>query len=632
MHTLFALTFALMAPFMTDVEVLKLHSPDDNLVATVQIKDIGSAKGCLTYRIDYKGRPVISESLLGLDIEGIDFMTGLQMRDHTFGGEDTTWETVCGERKTVRNHYRQLVIHLQASKNTNQCLQVTFRAYNEGIAFCYTVPTQAGITNFTLRKEATQFALMNDPDAWAVYSAQGNYSGSQTVLSKLKPGVERPLTVRISPNLYAAISEAKLVDYTRMKLRLAVGKTNILETFLDAERSIEGKVTGAVPFTSPWRVVMVADTPGRLLEQNYLILNLNDPCAIADTSWIKPGKVLREVTLTTVGGKECVDFCTQMGMQYVEYDAGWYGLEYDPKSDAREVNLDPKRNPVPNSLDLHEVIRYATSKGIGIILYVNHIALEKQIDEILPLYQKWGVKGVKFGFVKVGSQHWTRWLHSAIRKAAECRLMVDIHDEFRSMGYQRTYPNLMTVEGILGNEGFPPVVHDATLPFTRFLTGAGDYTFCWLSPKLQRTRAHQLALSTMFFSPWQFLFWYDRPSAIQKDPELDYWMRLPTVWDETRVIHGEIGKVACIARRKDREWWIGAIQTDSRQEIKITLEFLARGEQYTASIYTDKYPDDAKAKEVRISRVDVDNSSVIKADLNSNGGCAIWIVPKRLDK
>ena len=139
-------------------------------------------------------------------------------------------------------------------------------------------------------------------------------------------------------------------------------------------------------------------------------------------------------------------------MQYVEFDAGWYGPESDAHSDAREVHLDPMRNPNPHALDLHAVIKYGNAKGIGVILYVNHLALERQADELFPLYEKWGVKGVKFGFVNVGSQHWTSWLHEAIRKAAKHRLMVDIHDEFRNTGYQRTYPNLMTVRGNRGSQ------------------------------------------------------------------------------------------------------------------------------------------------------------------------------------
>jgi alpha-glucosidase len=158
-----------------------------------------------------------------------------------------------------------------------------------------------------------------------------------------------------------------------------------------------------------------------------------------------------------------VDFCVRRGLQFVLLDAGWYGPEGDPKSDARAV--DPKR---ADRLDIQEVVRYGNERGVGTILYVNTRALERQRDEIFPLYQRWGVKGVKFGFVNVGSQRWTAWVHEGVRQAAAHRLMVDIHDEFRSTGYQRTYPNLMTVEGVGGNEEFPSPAHNATLPFTRF--------------------------------------------------------------------------------------------------------------------------------------------------------------------
>ncbi|MCX6905222.1 MAG: glycoside hydrolase family 97 catalytic domain-containing protein, partial [Verrucomicrobia bacterium] len=347
-----------------------------------------------------------------------------------------------------------------------------------------------------------------------------------------------------------------------------------------------------------------------------------------DTSWIKPGKVIREVSLTTEGGKACVDFCLQRGLQFVEYDAGWYGHEYDPKADARDVHLDPKRNPNPNSLNLHEVISYASSRGIGLILYVNHLALEKQLDELLPLYQQWGVKGVKYGFVNVGSQHWTRWLHEAIRKAAQHKLMVDIHDEFRSTGYQRTYPNLMTVEGILGNEGFPTPVHNATLPFTRFLTGPADYTFCWNSSRLKPTHAHQLAISTIFFSPWQFLYWYDRPSVSKGEQALDYWKELPTVWDDTRVLKGEIGKYASVARRKGQEWYVGSIHAQGRGTMEIPLSFLDPGRKYLATVYGDQDPAKGESKEVRIETMTVDSTTMLKADLPANGGQAVRLVPE----
>jgi len=313
-------------------------------------------------------------------------------------------------------------------------------------------------------------------------------------------------------------------------------------------------------------------------------------------------------------------------LQYVEYDAGWYGFENDHKSDARDVHLDPRRNPDPNSLNLREVIDYGNSRGIGIILYVNHLAMEKQLDEILPLYESWGVKGVKYGFVNVGSQHWTAWLHEAIRKAAAHHLMVDIHDEFRNTGYQRTYPNLMTCEGVGGNEEFPTPVHNATLPFTRFLTGPADYTFCWNDPRLKVTKAHQMALSTIYFSPWQFLFWYAKPGDVLDEPALDYWKHLPTTWDETRVIEGDIGRRAVVARRKGEEWFLGAIApVDGKFQIPLT--FLEPGKKFTAKIFSDPSAGITGTNTVNMEERPVDAASVLDANIPANGGEAIFLSP-----
>jgi alpha-glucosidase len=329
--------------------------------------------------------------------------------------------------------------------------------------------------------------------------------------------------------------------------------------------------------------------------------------------------------LTTAGGKACVDFAVQQGLQFIEYDAGWYGYESDANSDARAVHLDPRRNPDPTSLNLQTVIDYASARRIGVILYVNQKALTKQLDEILPLYEKWGVKGVKYGFVNVGSQSATAWLHAAIRKAAAHHLMVDIHDEFRNTGYQRTYPNLVTCEGIGGNEEFPTPVHNATVPFTRFLTGPADYTFCWYDARLKNTHAHQLALSTIFFSPWQFIYWYDKPSAYDGDPALDYWKHLPTTWDETRVIQGEIGRRAVVARRKADEWFVGAI-SPGEPKVAIPLTFLAPGKQYTARIYSDPSPGDSAAGKVRVEERSVNANTTLAAEIPPNGGLAVRLI------
>ncbi len=621
-------------------QAVELKSPDGNLVVSFDI-DRNAGKGQPVYHVTYKGRTVLANSRLGLELKEGSLNDRLRIVGQATSHRDSIWKPVCGERSIIRDRYNELVLDLRTDAEPPLALRLTFRAYNEGIAFCYTLPEQPRLTDFTIITENTSFCFVDDYTTWAVYKAQGNYDGSETRLSKVKPGAERPLTVRIADDLYSSITEARLVDYARMKLRPikpppiapfpegpeAEGAC-ALEAFLDAEGGKYGHVTGTTPFTSPWRVLMVAESPAKLLEQNYLILNLNDPSALSDTSWIKPGKVIREATLSTAGGKACVDFCAERGMQYVEFDAGWYGPENDSHSDAREVHLDPKHNRDSHTLDLHAVIEYGKAKEIGVILYVNHVALERQLDELFPLYKKWGVKGVKFGFVNVGSQRWTRWLHEAIRKAARHHLMVDIHDEFRNMGYQRTYPNLMTVEGIGGNEEYPTAVHNATLPFTRFLTGPADYTFCWYCGKLERTHAHQLAISTIYFSPWQFLYWYDRPSQYKGEPALDYWKELPTTWDETRVLEGDIGRSVCIAPRKREAWYMGAI-SPAGKSLRIPLAFLDPKEKYTATIYTDAHPDDPKNKEVRIETRAVNAAMVLRMDLSSNGGEAVRIVPMR---
>ncbi len=328
----YTLPFALLASLAAAAEAVQLKSPDGNLAVAVDIKDVGAAKACPVYSVTYKGRTIVAESRLGLELKQGALNAGLRIVGQSSRQHDMTWRPVCAERETIRDHFNELVLDLQRVASPPIALRLTFRAYDEGIAFCYTLPAQDALKEFTIAAENTSFGFTADYTTWAVYAAQGNYDGGEVTLSKVKPGVERPLTVRIADDLYVSITEARLVDYARMKLRpakqgagsreqgasmlsspLPAPRSRLpaytLEAFLDAERQHYGQVTGVAPFTSPWRVVTVADSPGRLLEQNYLVLNLNDPCALRDTSWIKPGKVIREVTLTTAGGKASVDFC-----------------------------------------------------------------------------------------------------------------------------------------------------------------------------------------------------------------------------------------------------------------------------------------------------------------------------------
>ena len=611
-----------------------LESPDGNIAVKFDLKDIKEQSGCPIYTVTYNNRPVIADSRLGFAIkDAAPLDAGFEIVEVSRTSHDSTYTPVYAERKTIRDHYNQLVAELKENQPPHRRLRLTFRAYNEGAAFCYTLPEQNVLKSFVISAEKTQFHFTHDHTAYATYSAQGEYS--TIPLSRIKNNCERPLTVQIDEGLFASVAEARLVDYARM--RLSPDKSRPLTLV----GSLHGEVNAATPMTTPWRVIMLGRTPGELLERNYLLLNLNEPCAIEDTSWIKPGKVIREVTLTTTGGKACVDFAVEHNLQYVEFDAGWYGHEYSDDSDATTISVDPKRSKGP--LDLHHVIEYAKQRGIGIILYVNRRALERQIDEILPLYEKWGIKGVKYGFVQVGSQRWTAWLHEAVRKAARHHLMVDIHDEYRPTGYSRTYPNLMTQEGIAGDETKPSNSLTLTILFTRMLAGAADNTICYYDRRVEDNASHayQLAKSVCFYSPWQFLYWYDRPAGsprrtggaggshnvIGNEPELEFFDHVPTVWDDTKVLHGQIGVYAVIARRSGQSWFIGCMNADKSQTFEIPLDFLDKDHQYIAHIYSDD-PTIQTRTHVKISTRNVDSSSVLKVELPPRGGQAIRIVPK----
>ncbi|MCL4201141.1 MAG: glycoside hydrolase family 97 N-terminal domain-containing protein [Pirellulaceae bacterium] len=609
-------------------ERIELTSPDDRIVVQFTLDD-----GRPTYAVSVGGRPVLAESRLGFALRDAapldrDFrVLAVRRSEH-----DASWKPVYGERNEIRDRYRQAEIDLADSQEKPRRVTLRLRAYDEGVAFCYHFPEQEGLGDFVIDSELTQFRFAADHPCWPVYSAQGVYS--RATLGAVKPNCERPLVVAAADGLYVAVGEARLVDFARMRLQPDASAAHTLRAHLGST------VVCRAPMTTPWRFLLVGDSPGQLLERNYLLLNLNEPCAIGDTSWIQPGKVIREVTLTTQGGKACVDFAVSQGLQFVEFDAGWYGHEYHDDSDATTVTVDPARSPGP--LDLADVIHYADQRGIGIILYVNRRALERQLDTILPLYRQWGVRGVKYGFVQVGSQQWTAWLHEAVRKAAEHRLMVDIHDEYRPTGYERTYPNLMTQEGIGGDETSPTNQQTLTILFTRMIAGAADNTVCYYDSRVERNASHayQLAKLVCLYSPWQFVFWYDRPAGspgakggaggqrgtIGDEPELEFYRHVPTVWDETRVIHGAIGEYAVIARRSGQEWYVGAMNDDQPRTLPLRLDFLDPNQRYTAHVYSDD-PNVQTRTRVRIDRIPVDAQTSLDIQLAPRCGQAIRLSP-----
>jgi alpha-glucosidase len=532
------------------------------------------------------------------------------------------WRPVLGERAEISDRYNEMVVHLEERVPPRRRLQLVFRAYDEGAAFRYTIPEQEGLAAFSITRERSHFRFPEGTVGYAEYWMEGPYH--RVPVEEIQPGCERPLTLEYASGIFACLAEAAVDDYSRMLLSPLSGRERTLVS------DLSGTVRGEPPFSTPWRVLIVGDRPGDLLERNDIILNLNPPCAIEDTSWIRPAKIIRDMTLSTSGGKRCADFCAAHGLSDLHYDAGWYGHQYSNVTDATRVAPDPMRTgefPDHDGLDLHEVIAYAAERGIGVWLYVNRRALERQMDELLPLYRCWGIKGIKPGFVRVGPQEWTRWLHDLVRKAAEHHLMVDVHDEYRPTGFSRTYPNLLTQEGVRGNEHMPTARHNVTLPFTRFPAGAADYTFCYYSDRVKTTHAHQLALPVVFYSPVQYLFWYDDPAAYQGEPEITFWEHVPAVWDETLVIQGAIGEYITVARRSGREWYVGSLTNEAARELAIPLSFLTEDARYVAHVYRDAPDGDQTRTHVAIDEREVGSDSVVQAKLASCGGHAMCLVP-----
>lgn len=607
---------------------VKMASPDGKYQFT-----LSDDSGQLHYSLDWNGKQIVNSSLLGLHANA-EWRDGLAIGTVTTSRQDTVWHPVYGERSEIKDCYQawEVVINRQ---NARDKMVIDVRAYNEGIAFRYRFP---GGQYLKITDEYTEYSMPEGTKAYFTQRAQTPYS--YLPLADWSGESERPLLLTLADGTSVCLAEAQVVDYVRTKFSISPVKKN---TILSA---MYGPVEEIAPYFTPWRVVMCADKPGDILEHNDLLLNLNPPCAIKDPSWIKPGKVMREVTLTTEGAKALVDFAVKRHLQYILFDTGWYGNEADKASDATTVTLDPRRNPNPDALNLKEAVAYAKQQGIGVILYVNQRALQQQLDEILPLYKSWGIAGIKFGFVQVGSQVWTKWLHEAVEKCADYGLMVDIHDEYRPTGFSRTYPNLMTQEGIRGNEEFPDATHNVTLPFTRFVAGAADYTICYYRqdfsrlatdkddygvprPKsVQTTPAHQLALAAVYYSPLQLLYWYDRPSDSQDEPELKFFDDVCTTWDDTKVLQGEVGEFITVARRKGEEWFVGSITNNEARTLSVDLSFLSAGKEYVAEIYTDGGKSIPTRTKVRVSKYRVSSKTILNFNLKASGGSAIRLVPE----
>jgi alpha-glucosidase len=330
--------------------------------------------------------------------------------------------------------------------------------------------------------------------------------------------------------------------------------------------------------TSPWRVIMLGEKPGDLIE-SQIIWNLNDTCEIEDPSWIKPGISAwdhwwsGEVKMDTKTIKEYIDLAAEMGSEYMLVDWNWYGPPFGDLIGG-PGNPDADITTVIDAVDMPGILKYANDKNVDILLWLLWEHVEEQMDEAFPLYEKWGVKGVKIDFMTRDDQWMVNWYHKVVKKAAEHHLTVDFHGAYKPTGWTRTYPNLLTREGVLGNEyskwsSRVTPDHNVTLPFTRMIAGQMDFTpgafmnrsmgqFRSGSPaEVMGKRCHQLAMFVVCYSPLTVAC--DHPNNYKDQPGIEFLKMVPTVWDDTRVLNGEFCEYITIARRNEDTWYLGSM-------------------------------------------------------------------------
>lgn len=624
---LFGALACTLSVWAVDVKELRLASPNGEQTVTFRQKQLAPGVNEVCYQVNYKGRPVVENSRAGLEMDNriwemalgvrnlkqpAGWMDNLEVDSVTvLPAVDKTWKPLYGERSLIRDAYNAATMHLSKKDGSGYRMDIEVRAYDEGVAFRYFFPEHPKAIFHKVVGDLTEYTFPEGAKAWTEQWAQAFFE--RLSINDIKRPVERALTVELPSGAWAALTDADVDDWCLTKFLASEKKQHTLTSVMYSPVDI------VTYYATPWKVIMAADSPGELLEHNSIIENLNPPCEIADAAhWVKPGKIMRETTISTEGAMATIDFCAEHNIPYMLFDWQWYMPCTSHDGDATKVVA---------KLDMPRVVAYGKQKGVGVWVYVNQHALMKQARELFPILRQWGIVGVKSGFVQYASHRWATWLHDLVRLAAENHLLMNIHDEFRPSGFSRTYPNLLTQEGICGNEEFPDATHNVTLPFTRMINGAADYTICYFDKRLKTTHAHQLAASLVFYSPLQTIFWYDKPSFYQGEPEIEWFENLQTVFDDSKVLDGAPGKNITMARRKGEEWFLGAMTNNDGSREEVSLSFLEKGKSYLAYIYTDGGEEIKTRTQVKCSYLLVDASMTMKFDLKPSGGAAVRFVP-----
>lgn len=655
-------------------QLAEVTSPDGRIRVQLDI----NPEGRLGYRVDRDGKPVLDNSRLGLQFRNAEaLLRNLKLSGQATRKVDENWELPWGERREVRNHYRELRASIEETVRAKRRFDVVFRVYDDGFGFRYEMPRQPNAVRVEIEDDLSEFAVAEPATAWWIPAGEWNryeYLYQRTPLSQVSQA-HTPITVRTDDGLHLSFHEAALVDYAAMWLRRVDGQR--LRAHLSPGGKQGASVVRMTPFSSPWRTVQISERAGGLVESS-LILNLNEPNKLGDVSWFKPAKYVgvwwslhldtetwstgSKHGATTTNTRRYIDFAAQNGIRGVlveGWNPGWDGMWF-----GNGWDFDFTR-PVAD-FDLPALSAYAKTKGVHLVGHhetgcaVSHY--ETQLDASMAYASKHGIDVVKTGYVCDAGQierqdakggevtrewHDGQWMSNhhlrVVQGAAKHHVAVNPHEPIKDTGLRRTYPNWVSREGARGMEynawGHPPNPpdHEINLVFTRLLSGPMDYTPGIVSltgrggQEIPSTLARQLALYVTLYSPIQMLA--DLPEHYAKQPEAMKFIRdVPVDWDDTRVLNGEVGEFVTIARkaRGNDTWAIGAMTDTQERQVQFKLDFLAPGKRYRAEIYRDgegaDWRGDARFRFVREEKI-VSANDAMSLTLAPGGGAAVLLVP-----
>ena len=655
---------AMVLCFLTacgDQSIPSLHSPDGHIVLTFRLVDSKPF-----YSLTKDGQKILNPSVLGFLLSGDDSLCdNFALIGTKEDSRDETWQQPWGEEIDVRNHYNEMKIELQEKAGKKRLLNIVFRAFDDGIGFRYEFPEQEQLNDFEITAELTEFALAQNDSAWVIPAYKGEY---YEVLYKKLPvnqldTVCTPMTIETSAGKYLTIHEANLTDYAAMNLYPVDGSTTLKADLTPWSTGI--KVYAQTPFVSPWRTLIIADDLNELVNSR-IMLNLNEPSKIDDTSWIHPSKFIgvwwgmhmEKYTwsqgpkhgATTKNVKEYIDFASAHHIQGVLAEGWNYGWDGDWVTNGHEFSF---TRAYPD-FDMEAISKYASSKGVELVGHNETggaaINYENQLEDAYAYYKKYGVKVVKTGYVnnfldkkeRHSSQYGVRHFRKVVETAARYKIMIDNHEPVMPTGLQRTYPNLMVQEGVRGQEydawssdGGNPPEHTTIIPFTRGLAGPMDFTpgtFNFTNPvfpqtRVQTTIAKQLALYVILYSPIQMAS--DLPENYVNKPAFEFIQVVPTDWEKTIIKDGKIGDYVMTARKDKHsgDWFVGAITDENARKLNLDFSFLVKGKSYKAKVFRDAPDSDWKTNPypVVIEELDVTSDSLLELYLAPSGGTAIWI-------